>query len=290
LANRVVGSCARIATWIALLALAGCGGDEPAPPRPGQPASSSPGSVPPVAAVRVVEVAETNEDSLALPIEDDDEAEGPDEIRLEDGVLQVSASLAASTDAAVLERAGVTLVEPATPLARCGAVLVHRLRWTGRGRGGGRVRVVAAPSWPVVLDLRRRDVPASVELELGGPESSEDALKALRVFAAGDVRVEAAGGALRVRYGARSVDLAAGNGVDVGDERRAVRVREAGIGREDVLWSTPPDASTPSVVVPAVDLGTVDLRTRLRVVDHGPVELRIEPANPPPGGDEDDLR
>jgi len=276
--------------WAVLTAFAigACGKEEPRPKGGNPPAVGGPAdtaSAPTTTAL--VEVLETNVDAFAEPLEIDDEEESVDAVWMQEDVLHVRESLVDSVDASALARSGVRLTDPAVPLGRCRAIAVHTLVFAGRGREGVRRRVVAGPSFPLDVLLERADVPGILEYDIGSATGSlEDAVKAIRIVSADRIRLEADGARVRVRYGDRTGSAAPGAPADFPEETRRVVVREKGVVRDDVLWSSPTDESTPTVVVAPFDHGALEFRTRLRVLHHGQVEVRSAGAAAPSEDDE----
>jgi hypothetical protein len=286
---RLIGSSLAVLT---ALALGACGEDEPTPKGGGPPAVGRPADEPSATtSATLVELLETNVDGFAEPLEIEDEEESVDPVWLDEGVLYVRESLLASVDGEALAAAGVRLADPTVPLARCRAIAVHTIVYAGRGREGVRRRVVAGPAFPLEIPLERAEVPAALEHDLGTATGSlEDAAKAIRLVSADAVRLEADGAQVLARYGDRRGSVAPGGWTDFPEEKRSVPVREAGIAREDVLWSSPPDESTPTVVVGPFDHGAVEFSTRLRVLHRGQPEVRPGGVPPPSEGDDEGLR
>lgn len=211
--------------------------------------------------VTVLVIDERHTDTFARSL-GDLEQEPPDApFDIENGVVRWAHELAEETDAGKLEAARLTLGTPGTPLGRCTVLVVHTVRFTGKGRDWDEQRYFAFAQAPVSVPLSPGFTGAALAYDL---ETADGALPFVAMgvrLTPPDpvVRLESSGEAFTASAGGSSKPVTAGAPVDVWTSTRQIRVTEAAVK------STPIGGGAEVEITPAVDHGQVTFTTTVSV-------------------------
>lgn len=211
--------------------------------------------------VAVIVIDERHTDTFARSL-GDLEPEQPDApFSIDNGVVRWTPDLVAETDAGKLAQARLTLGTPGVPLGKCTALVVHSVRFTGKGRAWDEQRYFAFEKAPATVQLSPNYTGAALEYDL---ETAEAALPFMAMGVRlmppeSSVRLEAAGESFSATVGGQAKPVSAGASVDVWTATRAIKVTEAAVK------STPIGGGAEVEITPAVDHGNVTFTTTVSV-------------------------
>lgn len=263
--------------------------------RPGPATSSDPdalaseATVPPAAvlgAPLVVHLLERNADDFQDDLGLEAGGDVPAAVTLDGGTAWIHPDVARTTDAKTLARFGVRLADATVPLARCAAILLHEVRFVGRGREGAHVEVHGLPALPGSVAL---DVPAVGEVLRFDPATERAPFAAyaqrVRLVPEGSRLALSARDAdgLSVTFSGRRHDVAAGDRVLLSSLTRRITVTEAALGIEAIDLGPVRRESVPDELLPEVRHGAVEFRTDLTL--HLLGRLRSVASEGPEDGD-----
>ncbi len=234
---------------------AGAGGESPADPSPAPVAG-------PAVRIVLIEIDELNTDTFPDPLGIVEDVEPQPGFELRDGEVFVDDDLELANS-------------PGAPLAKCRLLVIHRIRYQGRGRSGLVTRHYAFAELPAHVPLPAPPPGGQWSHGPADPGPFAVAVRGIRLFpdSADRIDLDLEGEAVAVRIGNQRQSVAAGAAATFLRTERALAVREESMTAADVEFEGAPPGPPPRIDPTGMDHGQVTFATQVTVSNHGPTPL-----------------